>query len=141
VRASRRRREACQDRGRQISSLLRRHPEDFDTEEQRQRQHVLSHCEHLDRTARHVAAFATMLTTLRGHELDTWMAAVEADDQPHLRSFVTGIRRDYDAVRKCLTHAHNSGPVEGHVNRVKMIKRQMYGRANFDLLRKRVLLA
>jgi transposase len=36
---------------------------------------------------------------------------------------------------------HNSGPVEGHVNRIKMIKRQMYGRANLDLLRKRVLLA
>jgi transposase len=66
---------------------------------------------------------------------------VEGDDQPELRSFAAGIRREYDAVRDGLTLRHNSGPVEGHVNRIKMIKRQMYGRANLDPLRKRVLLA
>ncbi|WP_255687626.1 transposase [Pseudonocardia sp. TRM90224] len=60
---------------------------------------------------------------------------------PTCRRFVTGLRRDYDAVRNGLTLPHSSGPVEGNVNRIKMIKRQMYGRANFDLLRKRVLLA
>jgi len=68
------------------------------------------------------------------------MNAVDADDLPHLRSFVTSLRHDYDAVRNGLTVPHSSGPVEGHVNR-KMIKRQMYGRANLDLLRERVLLA
>jgi transposase len=51
------------------------------------------------------------------------------------------LRRDYDAVRNGLTLPHSSGSVEGNVNRIKMIKRQMYGRATFDLLRKRVLLA
>jgi transposase len=126
---------------RQLTSLLLRHPDNLDTDEQRQLQHTRSYCEHLDQAARHVGAFANMLTTLQGNKLDAWMAAVEADDQPHLRSFVAGIRRHYDAVRNGLTHAHNSGPVEGHVNRIKMIKRQMYGRANFDVLRKRVLLA
>ncbi|MEV0697148.1 transposase [Saccharopolyspora sp. NPDC050389] len=50
-----------------------------------------------------------------------------------------GIHRDYDAVLNGLTLPHNSGAVEGNVNRIKMIKRQMYGRANFDLLRKRIL--
>jgi transposase len=58
-----------------------------------------------------------------------------------LHPFAAGLRRDYDAVRNGLTLPHNSGPVEGHVNRIKMLKRQMYGRANLDLLRKRVLLA
>jgi transposase len=52
----------------------------------------------------------------------------------------TGLKRDWDAVLAGLTTAHNSGPVEGNVNRIKMIKRQMYGRAKFDLLRKRILL-
>ncbi|MBT8225862.1 MAG: transposase, partial [Dactylosporangium sp.] len=49
--------------------------------------------------------------------------------------------RDYAAVVNGLTLPHSSGPVEGQVNRIKMIKRQMFGRATFDLLRKRVLLA
>jgi transposase len=52
---------------------------------------------------------------------------------------VRGLRRDYDAVLNGLTLQHNSGAVEGNVDRIKMIKRQMYGRANFDLLRKRIL--
>jgi transposase len=69
------------------------------------------------------------------------MAAVDADALPALRSFVIGLRRDQDAVTAGLTLPWNSGPVEGHVNRIKMLKRQMYGRANLDLLRKRILLA
>jgi len=44
-------------------------------------------------------------------------------------------------VRNSLTLPHSSGAVEGNINRIKMIKRQMYGRASFDLLRKRIILA
>ncbi|GAA4384069.1 hypothetical protein GCM10023088_51980 [Actinomadura verrucosospora] len=69
------------------------------------------------------------------------MTDVAGDDLPELRSFVTGLRRDQDAVAAGFTLSYSSGPVEGHVNRIKMIKRQMYGHANPDLLRKRVLLA
>jgi transposase len=69
------------------------------------------------------------------------MTTVLADDLPELHSFVTGLRRDHDAVTNGLTLPYSSGAVEGHVNRIKMIKRQMYGRANPDLLRKRILLA
>ena len=65
----------------------------------------------------------------------------EADDLPELHSYAAGIKRDYAAVLNGLTLPYSSGPVEGHVNRIKMIKRQMFGRAKFDLLRKRVLLA
>jgi transposase len=95
----------------------------------------------VDRLADHVSRFAVMVTALPGDRLDAWLTAVETDNQPELRSFAAGIRRDYDAVRNGLRLRHNSGPVEGHVNRIKMIKRQMYDRANLDLLRKRVLLA
>jgi len=76
----------------------------------------------------------------RGQNLETWMNAVLGDDLPELRSFVTGLRRDQDAATAGLTLPYSSGPVEGHVNRTKMLKRQMYGRANPDLLRKRILL-
>ena len=54
-----------------------------------------------------------------------------------LRGFAAGLRKDWAAVTTGLTLPYSSGPVEGHVNRIKMIKRQMYGRANPDLLRKR----
>jgi transposase len=64
-----------------------------------------------------------------------------ASGQPQLESFVAGLRRDQDAVTARLTLPWSSGVVEGHVNRIKMFKRQMYGRANPDLLRRRILLA
>lgn len=125
---------------RAIASWLLRRPDNLDTDEQLQLKQVLAACPHLQDTAAHVAAFGEMLTGRHGDRLDAWMAAVEVDDLPHLHRFVNGLRRDYDAVRNGLTLPHSSGPVEGNVNRIKMIKRQMYGRASFDLLRKRVLL-
>jgi transposase len=69
------------------------------------------------------------------------MTAATASGEPALKSFVTGLRADQDAVTAGLTLRWSSGCVEGHVNRIKMLKRQMYGRANPDLLRLRVLLA
>ena len=126
---------------RQITSWILRRPEDLDADEQLQLKQVLASCPHLETTATHVATFAEMLTGRHGERLDSWMAAVDAADLPHLHRFVTGLRRDYQAVRNRLTLSHSSGTVEGNVNRIKMIKRQMYGRARFDLLRKRVLLA
>ena len=82
-----------------------------------------------------------MLTTRTGnHErLTAWMSTVESDDLPHLHRFVRGLRQDLTAVVNGLTLSHSSGAVEGAVNRIKMIKRQMYGRAKFDLLRARIL--
>ena len=56
-----------------------------------------------------------------------------------LKSFANGVKKDLGAVRAAMTLEWSNGQVEGQVNRLKLIKRQMYGRANFDLLRKRVL--
>jgi transposase len=89
-----------------------------------------------------VRAFAAMMNERRGRKLlEPWMAAAEAAGEPALRSFVTGLRADQDAVTNGLSLRWSSGAVEGHVNRIKMLKRQMYGRAGPDLLRRRVLLA
>ncbi|ATL66790.1 ISL3 family transposase [Nocardia terpenica] len=89
----------------------------------------------------HVRAFADIMGQRRGQDLERWMATVDADDQPALHSFVRGLRSDQDAVTAGLTMSWSSGTVEGHVNRIKMLKRQMFGRAKTDLLRKRILLS
>jgi transposase len=89
----------------------------------------------------HVRAFARLMTGRRGRDLEQWMTAPAASGEPALKSFITGLRADQDAVTAGLTLRLSSGSVEGHVNRIKMLKRQMYGRANPDLLRRRILLA
>nr|WP_263453966.1 transposase [Streptomyces griseocarneus] len=102
---------------------------------------VLAGCPELDALTGHVRAFGKMLTQLQGDQLPQWIKVVRADDLPSLHTFVNGLERDLVAVTAGLTLPWSSGVVEGHVNRIKMIKRQMYGRAGFGLLRKRVLLA
>ena len=84
-------------------------------------------------------AFAHILRTRQADQLDPWLERVIVSQIPGLISFVTGLRRDYDAVKAGLSLAWNNGQLEGQVNRLKCIKRQMYGRAKFDLLRLRVL--
>ncbi len=89
-----------------------------------------------------VRSFAAMMTERRGRKaLEPRMPAALATAEPALRSFVTGLRADQDAVTNGLSLRWSSGTVEGHVNRIKMLKRQMHGRANPDLPRRRVLLA
>ena len=126
---------------RQLTSWLLTHPDRLADGDRDQLTQTRAACPHLDALAAHVAAFAEILTARQGQRLNDWITAVEADDQPDLQSFTAGLRRDHDAVVNGLTMTYSSGMVEGHVNRIKMIKRQIYGRANLDLLRKRILLA
>lgn len=102
---------------------------------------VLACCPELHAVAGHVRDFAELMNKHRGDRLLDWMHRVQADNLPALHSLVKGLRRDLDAVTAGLTLPWNSGPVEGAVNRIKTIKRSMYGRAGFDLLRRRILLS
>src|SRR5205814_6558623 len=86
-----------------------------------------------------VQLFARMLRSRTGELLDAWLARVESSKLPELQSFASGIEKDKDAVRNGLTWSINNGMVEGHVTKLKLIKRQGYGRAGFPLLRKWVL--
>ena len=124
---------------REVTSWILRRPDSLTLDEQARLQQVLTQCPQLDAAATHVAAFAEMMCGRHGDRLDDWLTAVEADTLVPLQRFASGLRRDYDAVRAGLTLEHSSGRVEGTVNKIKMIKRQMFGRANFDLLRTRVL--
>ena len=129
-------------KARDVASWILRDPEHLDDDQKAKLAQVRDRCPHLDTLASHVTEFAKILTGLKGDQLDAWITAAEADeDQADLRSFARGLKHDHDAVINGLTLPWNSGVNEGNVNRIKMIKRQMYGRAAFPLLRKRVLLA
>ena len=81
-----------------------------------------------------------MVREKRPGDLDDWLSASRASEIPALISFSDGLSRDYAAVHAALIEPWSSGQAEGgRINRLKMLKRQMYGRAGFDLLRKRVL--
>lgn len=93
-------------------------------------------------TSRRLAQrFMVLLRERRGTHLEGWIAEVQSTGPPELRGFSRNLHRDWQAVHAGFTVHWSSGPVEGNINRLKLIKRTMYGRANFDLLRKRVLLA
>jgi transposase len=129
-------------KARQITRWLLTRPEHLTPEEQAQLAAIRGRCPHIDALAGHITSFAEMMTGRTGdRNLETWLAAVEADDsQPELRSFATGIRNDQQAVTNGLTLPYSSGKVEGAVTKIKMLKRQMYGHATFALLRTRVIL-
>ena len=121
---------------RQITRWLLTRPDHLQAGEQAQLDAIRARCPHIGALAGHVTAFAEMMTARTGsRDLEAWLAVVEADDRSGLRSLAIGIRNDQQAVTNGLTLHWNSGKVEGTVNKIKMIKRQMYGRAGFSLVR------
>ncbi|MGW0940136.1 ISL3 family transposase [Streptomyces sp. NPDC002666] len=103
-------------------------------------------CERNPALATTVAYARRLALMIRDHRsehlaLDVWMADFRLDGQRELRTLANGMRRDDAAVQAALTTTYTSGAVEGNVTRIKLLKRQMYGRANFDLLRRRILLS
>jgi transposase len=125
---------------RQVTGWLTRHPDSLTENERPQLKDILEQCPKLRAAHEHVRAFGEMLTARQGQHLSAWITTVQADDLPGLTSFATGLHSDLDAVTAGLTLRWNSGPVEGRVNHLKTVKRQMFGRAGLPLLRKRVLL-
>ncbi len=83
--------------------------------------------------------FAALLRERGGDRLNAWIAAASMSDVLELRRFATGLLPDKAAIQAGLTEEWSNGQTEGHVNRLKTLKRQMYGRAGFALLRQRFL--
>jgi transposase len=86
-----------------------------------------------------VEQFRQMVRIRARDGLDDWLTSACACDIAELVSFVSGVRRDYAAVAAGLSMTWSQGQTEGQVNRLKLLKRQSYGRANFDLLRRQML--
>jgi transposase len=84
--------------------------------------------------------FAALARERRGAQLDAWIEAAEQANVKQLRDFARGLKDD-PAVRAGLSEHWSNGQTEGHVNRLKLLKRQTYGRAGQPLLRRRVLAA
>ena len=80
-----------------------------------------------------------MIREHTGQQLETWLSLVEESTLPEFKSFAVRIQQDKSAVFAGLTLPWSNEPLEGHVNRLKLIKRSMYGRAKLRLLRQRVL--
>jgi len=84
-------------------------------------------------------AFVQMLQERHASRLRTWLDNAEQSTVSEIRSFATGMRQDEAAVTAALEYAWSNGQVEGQINKLKLIKRQMYGRAQLDLLKARLL--
>src|SRR2546421_3106705 len=80
-----------------------------------------------------------MLAEGEGERFDCWLGSVGEQSVSEPQNFANKLKKDFDAVKAGLTLAWSNGQTEGQVHRLKLIKRQMYGRGSFPLLRKRVL--
>jgi transposase len=85
--------------------------------------------------------FAKMVRNLEGEKLDGWLEEAAGCEASVMKKFAAGLKKDLEAVRAGLAEEWSNGPVEGFVTKLKLLKRQGYGRANFDLLRARILAA
>lgn len=120
--------------------LLKEEAKQTETEQQI-RQAVLQASPRIQQGLTLVKGFRTALCSGSEAKLETWMAEAAASQLSDFENFVKGLRRDEAAVCAAASSEWSNGQTEGQVNRLKMLKRQMYGRANFDLLRLRVLYA
>jgi transposase len=85
--------------------------------------------------------FAALVRQRQPTQLEPWLVRAAQSPLPPFRRFARGLRADYAAVQAAVTLPWSQGPIEGQINRLKLLKRQMYGRARLDLLARRFLLA
>jgi transposase len=113
-----------------------------DPDERNYLQTLLDNFSELQVVRKLVQIFKTMLKRGRGN-INRWIGFIKRSKykMPGLINFANGLLRDIKAVKNGINMSWSNGAVEGHVNRIKSIKRQMYGRASFDLLRKKVILS
>jgi len=120
-------------------SLLMRRPENLTEAQQQALIQMRQVHPEIEQVMESVERFLQMLRTLQGQQLAEWMKQTQQSNIREMQNFVEKLRKDQDAVQAGLTLKWSNGVVEGHVNRLKCLKRTMYGRAKFDLLRQRVL--
>ena len=86
-----------------------------------------------------IKEFHEIIYAKRPERLNEWLNKLESFDIPEIHTYVNGVRKDIEAVRNGITYSYNNGLAEGSVNKIKVIKRIMYGRNSFELLKAKVL--
>lgn len=124
---------------RELRWLLAKRAEELKAEEQANLERLLQVSEEVRMLHTLLQSFLQMVRERKSEQLSSWLSQAERSAIPEMKSFVVGIERDRNAVEAALRLPWSQGPVEGHVNRLKTLKRQMYGKAGFALLRQRVL--
>jgi transposase len=115
---------------------------DLEADERGLLEALWARCPELEAATELGREFAAMVRQRWSGQWDSWLARVQAPEVAHeLRGFAEGLRQDEAAVKAALSLEWSNGQTEGQVNRLKLLKRQMYGRAGFDLLRCRFLQA
>lgn len=89
---------------------------------------------------RTVRSFKEIMFSKKENKLDSWIVETKKLNIQEFNSFINGIERDIEAVKNGIKYEYNNGLAEGSVNKIKVIKRIMYGRCSFDLLKQKVLL-
>ncbi|MGW6261769.1 hypothetical protein [Streptomyces sp. NPDC055085] len=129
-------------KNREVTTAVLTHPDNLPDADRLILKELRDRCEDLDMACRLVAAFAEMLVSRRGQEnLEGWVRNAENSPLSELRGFATGLRRDWQRSKPASLCTGTPAWWRDTSNRIKMIKRQMFGRAKPDLLRKRILLA
>jgi len=126
---------------RNVAALFMRREEMLNAEQKEYLGRLCASDAALDDARRLTQDFTGMVRDLAGEKLDGWLEEAAGCEASVMKKFAKGLKKDLPAVRAGLTEEWSNGPVEGFVTKVKLLKRQGYGRANFDLLRARVLAA
>ncbi|GHO72384.1 transposase [Ktedonobacter sp. SOSP1-85] len=124
---------------RRATWLVLRRPEDLSLEEQNLLDRLSQAHPQVKEACELAQTFAQMIRRRDAPALEVWLQKATVSDIPEVCTFAKGILRDQAAVLAALTYDWSQGQVEGQVHRLKLLKRQSYGRAGFDLLRHRVL--
>ena len=117
--------------------MLLKDPAELDSAERTYVDVLCRCCPEADRARSLAQAFGALVRTRDQTALAPWMEQAEHSGVPELRGFASGLRRDWTAVEAALRLPWSNGQTEGQITKLKLVKRQMYGRAKLDLLRAR----
>ena len=119
--------------------LLAREREDLDKDDQTRLEQLLRLSPEAQTVYAFLQTFLSIVRERKHQELSSWTEQASRSGIPELESFVAGIERDYDAVHAALRLPWSQGVTEGKINKLKTLKRMLYDRAGFALLRQRLL--
>ena len=122
-----------------LCQLIYKKPEDITTITANQYEQALTKSPLRSELDSLVKNFYSVIFSKKPEKIDTWIESARKYDIPELQTFVEGLLKDLQAIKNGIAYPYNNGLAEGSVNKIKVIKRIMYGRSSFDLLKAKVL--